>query len=170
MTSGDRQAQLLDQLADFVLANGLDAASLRPMAKAAGTSDRMLLYYFADKNALITAVLGHLAQRMVATLEAQRAPQPLPLDALRKELLAIVLAEDVWPFMRLWLEIAARAARGHALYRPLGEQIGRGFLAWAQGQLRSADPKRDAATLLMTVEGAVLLKSLGLDDVVSDGV
>ena len=38
----DRRALLLGKLADHVLAHGLSASSLRPLAKAAGTSDRML--------------------------------------------------------------------------------------------------------------------------------
>ena len=46
----NRQALLAD-LAEHVLKNGLNNASLRPMAKAAGTSDRMLIYHFGSKDA-----------------------------------------------------------------------------------------------------------------------
>jgi AcrR family transcriptional regulator len=53
MASDDRLSLLLDRLADYVLAHGLTASSLRPLARAAGTSDRMLLYYFADKDAVM---------------------------------------------------------------------------------------------------------------------
>jgi AcrR family transcriptional regulator len=43
-----RRAEIIQRLTDYVLAEGLSAASLRPLAKAAGTSDRLLLYYFND--------------------------------------------------------------------------------------------------------------------------
>ena len=36
---------MTEALADIVLAEGLDALSLRPAAARLGTSDRMLLYY-----------------------------------------------------------------------------------------------------------------------------
>ncbi len=75
----DKRALILDKLADHVLAHGLSASSLRPLAKAAGTSDRMLIYYFADKSALIAAVLQHIAGRMVTLMESAAAPEPLPM-------------------------------------------------------------------------------------------
>ena len=40
---------LLPLLAAYVLEHGLAGLSLRPLAAAAGTSDRMLLYHFASK-------------------------------------------------------------------------------------------------------------------------
>ena len=52
-----RRAEIILRLTDYVLAEGLSATSLRPLAKAAGMRDRMLLYYFADKLVIITAVL-----------------------------------------------------------------------------------------------------------------
>ena len=79
-----------------------------------------------------------------------------------------MLADAMWPYMRLWLEIASLAARGDAFYRSVGEQIARGFLAWGASQLDSANETEraaDAATLLIMTEGMVLLKSVGLDDV-----
>ena len=166
--SGDKRTALLDKLADHVLAHGLSASSLRPLAKAAGTSDRMLLYYFADKDALIAAVLEVVAARMVTLLGVRRAPGVLPFTALRTQLLGIVFADDLWPYMRLWLEMASLAALGDPVFRLVGERIGRGFLAWGAAQLDSADDAArevEAAQLLVAVEGTLVLRSLGLDDV-----
>jgi AcrR family transcriptional regulator len=166
--SDDRRAALLERLADHVLTHGLSASSLRPLAKAAGTSDRMLLYYFPDKGAMIGAVLEVVAARMVALLDARRAAGPLPYAALKAQLLAIVFAEDLWPYMRLWLEMASLAAHGDMVFRAVGEQLGRGFLAWGSAQLDSAsDAARaaESAQLLVAVEGTLLLRSVGLEDV-----
>jgi AcrR family transcriptional regulator len=164
----DRRTALLDKLADHVLAHGLSASSLRPLAKAAGTSDRMLLYYFPDKGALIAAVLEVVAARMVLLLDARRAAGPLPFDALRHQLLDIVFADDFWPYMRLWLEMASLAALGDPVFRMVGEQLGRGFLAWGSAQLDSANDavrEVEAARLLVAIEGTLLLRSVGLADV-----
>jgi AcrR family transcriptional regulator len=163
-----RRAELLDRLADHVLAYGLAASSLRPLAKAAQTSDRMLLYYFKDKADIIAATLECVAARIVALLEARRAPVPLPLDALRRELSAVVLSDEFWPFMRVWLEVAAFAAQGDAFYRTLGARIAHGFLQWGAAQLDSATPEAqaaDAARLLVALEGMIVLKSVGLEDI-----
>jgi AcrR family transcriptional regulator len=58
---------LLPLLAAHVLAEGLGGASLRPLARAAGTSDRMLLYHFGTKEALITDLLGFIAHTYAAS-------------------------------------------------------------------------------------------------------
>jgi AcrR family transcriptional regulator len=166
--SGDKRAALLERLADHILAHGLSASSLRPLAKAAGTSDRMLLYYFPDKDALISAVLEVIAARLVGLLDARRATGLLPFDELKRQLLSIVFADDLWPYMRLWLEMASLAALGDPVFRAVGEQLGRGFLAWGAAQLDSADEATrevEAAQLLVAIEGNLLLRSVGLADV-----
>lgn len=164
-----RRAELVERLADHVLAYGLIASSLRPLAKAAGTSDRMLLYYFNDKAEIIGATLTRIAERMTAMFAEYTAPQPLPLDSLIAHLSAIVLRSDFWPYMCVWLELASRAGRGDSLYAAVAEQIGKGFLAWGAMQLEAPDDKartRDAARLLVAIEGMVLVRAIGLNDVV----
>ncbi|WP_309645950.1 TetR/AcrR family transcriptional regulator [Phenylobacterium sp.] len=168
MKSDDRRAAILDRLADHVLAHGLSAASLRPLAKAAQTSDRMLLYYFKDKAEIIAATLDQVSLRLVALLEDQTAKTPLPLADLRTQLLTLLFAERLWPYMRIWLEVAALAARGDPVYRDVGERIARGFLAWGAAQLDSPTPdarEADAARLMVTIEGMLLMRSVGLEDV-----
>ena len=163
-----RRAALTERLADHVLAHGLAAASLRPLAKAAGTSDRMLLYYFSDKADVIAATLSLVGARLVALMAARMAADPVPLADLRGRLAKVVLADDLWPYMRVWLEIAALSARGDAMYRTIGEAMARGFLAWGEAQLASPTPEQrrvDAAQLLVTVEGLLVLKSVGLGEV-----
>lgn len=166
--SDDRRQALLDRLADYVLAEGLGAASLRPLAAAAGISDRMLLYYFKDKSEIITAVLERIAARLVGRLSKRPNAQPMPLDELSAALIQFLTTPPMRPYMRVWLEIVALAARGDAFYRATGEQIARGFLAWGAAQLDSPTPQRreaDAAKLLVRVEGMLVLQSVGLDDV-----
>jgi AcrR family transcriptional regulator len=169
VTKADRRRdEILDRLADFVLASGLQAASLRPLAQAAGLSDRMLLYYFEDKRQVLAATLERIAQRLVTVLSSRAAPVPLPAAVLQPHLLDLVLDDTLWPYLRLWLQIAAGAGQGDALLRELGGEIGRGFLSWIAAQIAASDDatrERQAAAMLVTIEGLVMLKSVGLEDV-----
>lgn len=161
-----RKAALLDDLADFVLDRGLEAASLRPMAHAAGTSDRMLIYHFGDKDSLIAAVIDHVAARLTGLLQARTAPAPLPADRLQPLLLDMSLEDDIWPYLRLWLQIAARAGQGDPFFRAVGGQIGLGFIGWIAAQIDAetdAARQAQAARLFVLVEGLILVRSLGLD-------
>jgi AcrR family transcriptional regulator len=59
----DRRAKLLDEVADYILSNGLADLSLRPLATAINTSPRMLLYFFGSKERLIAEALAHIRAR-----------------------------------------------------------------------------------------------------------
>ncbi|MEO0362524.1 MAG: TetR family transcriptional regulator [Pseudomonadota bacterium] len=172
MTKADeRRAALLERLADHILAKGLEAASLRALAAAAGTSDRMLLYYFKDKDEILAATLEALAARLVAGLSAAASP-PAPPNAARARLADVAMSEEVWPFMALWLEIAAKAGRGDPFHREVGARLGEGFLAWIESQIDAPADRlgEEAARLFAWLEGAALLKAVGLEEVARRGI
>jgi AcrR family transcriptional regulator len=155
----------IDRMADHLMREGMAGASLRPLAAAAGTSDRMLLYYFANKDELLAATLEHVAARLARLLDgagAGAAPQPFP--TLLAEVWAAVRTPALQPYMRLWLELAAAAARGREPHRAVAGRIADGFLAWAAERLRverEADRAPQAALLLATVDGLALLDAVG---------
>lgn len=166
-----KRAALLERLADFVLAEGLEAATLRALADAAGQSDRMLLYYFKDKDEIVAETLAVLADRFAAALEARRVERPLRKDALHRQLDAVVLDDALWPLLGFRLELAARTARQHTPYAEVGHSMGLAFHGWIEIQLASpnADLRRAEATEIMIgLEGVVLLKSLRMQDFVAE--
>src|SRR5579859_7160709 len=108
-----RREAALRRMADHLLAVGLRGASLRALAAAAGTSDRMLLYYFADKDELLTATLGEVVARMLPLLDAAGTESsPRRGEVLLPEILTVFTRPEIKPFMQLWLELAAYAGRG----------------------------------------------------------
>ncbi len=161
----DRRQAALERMADHLLREGMTGASLRPLAAAAGTSDRMLLYYFADKDELLTATLEHVTARLAGLLdEAGPGRPPLPFSALLAEVWKAIRAPDLQPYMRLWLELAASAARGQDLHRTIAGRIADGFLTWTAERLyveQEADRAPQAALLLATVDGLALLDAVG---------
>lgn len=161
-----RQA-LLEKLVDHVLAHGLPGASLRPLAAAAGTSDRMLLYYFTDKAALIAAILQTGAARMAAALEAATGPERRPVVQLSRELHTLIRHPNFWPYMKLWLEMVALAAQGDAVCRSVGEAVARGFIDWiaARIDVPAAERLLAAQRMLRDVDASAQLIAVGLDDV-----
>lgn len=155
---------LEQQLAQHVLAHGLGQTSLRQLAKAAGTSDRMLLYYFTDKADLLAAVLARLAAGMSAMLEtALPEGEPLTAGDLFRRTAQAALQPALRPYMELWAEIAAEAGRGTAPFTAIADAIAQGFQVWAEARLAEPDPRRRAALaslLIVAVDGAALLAPL----------
>jgi AcrR family transcriptional regulator len=163
-TKQDRRDALVDLMADHLLAHGLGAASLRPLAAAAGTSDRMLLYYFADKEAILTAVFGRIAERF-APLLAGGETGPVSPAALRARLWRQFRAEAAQPFIRLYLELCMAACRGEQPHRMVAAGMAEAFLAFAGAQLAVADEAEravQAALVVAQVDGLLLLDGIGL--------
>ena len=166
MKKGDaRREQILERLADHVLAEGLQGASLRPLAAAAGTSDRMLLHYFENKEALLTATLSLVTQRLIALLEHARV-EPLPFYSLLPHLAATLKDEQIKPYLRLWLELVTFAAAGKEPFRSIAQHICRTLVDWIAGTLRverAEDQAPLAALTLAIVEGLMVFDALGDD-------
>lgn len=163
----DRRDELLDKIADHLLDAGIAGSNLRPLARAIGVSDRMLLYYFKDKDDILQAGLGRVAERLTAMLEAVASPARLRSAELRQLLAPLLLEDALWPYMQLWLEIASLSARRTVPFDAIGKALGEHFLAWARAQLEIEEgvcPEREAVRLFASLEGLVLLKSLGLGE------
>lgn len=155
---------LLPKLAAHVLEHGMGGASLRPLAKAAGTSDRMLVYHFGNKERLVAELLEYIAGVYSTALDmALGADRP----ASRQECFARILAQGrepgMQPFMVLWWEIVAGAARGVPGYAEAAEAMIEKQLAWLEKQmpLDDPDPAGGARYLLTLLEGTLMLGTIG---------
>ncbi|MCL9981729.1 MAG: TetR/AcrR family transcriptional regulator [Erythrobacter sp.] len=164
---------LLPLLAQHVLAHGLGQASLRPLAKAAGTSDRMLLYHFGTKEALIAELLGYLARTYAATLDAALAGErPVTRGQVVARILKHARHPATQPFTALWWEIVAGAARGVDSYRAAAQAMMDELLGWLEGQMPAGDPdpKGGARYLLTLIEGTLMLAAIGHEGTARDGL
>jgi AcrR family transcriptional regulator len=145
-----RRVAVLAKAADYVLERGLAGLSLRPLAKALGTSPRMLLYDFGTKERLIHEVLAEIRRREASLLEVE-----------------VHTLEDVWrwiaaparePFLRLFFEVYV-----DALGREEAEPLVRDWLEF----LRTGwQPPVDeaTATLMVAVVRGLLLDRLATGD------
>lgn len=157
---GPDRLALLDALAAHVLEYGLNTASLRPLAAAAGTSDRMLIYHFGSKDGLIAALLRHLADRMQQGLTAALPPGPFVSEAeLLGTIVGLMRSAPFRPFVRLWFDIVSAAAQGQAAHRAAGQDILDLYCGWIAD--RHPDGPKAAPRVLALLEGILVLDALG---------
>lgn len=87
--------------------------SLRPLAKAVGSSPRVLLYLFGSKDGLIRALLTRARAdeiEMLARLRQPAAGDPPPhLELAATEVWQWLSAEDHRALLKLWVEGYARS-------------------------------------------------------------
>jgi len=157
-TEAKRMA-IAEKLADHLLSQGLKGASLRQMAQAAETSDRMLLHYFADKNELMTQTLKLVADRFLALL-TNAQPLQIPYEHLVRHLSEMVSQPEVKTYLRLWLDLAASSAGGDGIHREIAKRVFHDYFDWVAAALkveREEERKPLAALAVATVEGFVLM-------------
>ena len=164
---------LLPRLAAHVLEHGLSRASLRPLARAAGTSDRMLIYHFGSKAQLLADLLAFVADLYAEALDSALGHERA---ATRQEVAARVLAraraDDMQRFMALWWEIVAGSARGLPGYREAAGAVMDRMLRWLEGQMPAGDPdpQGGARYLLTLIEGAMMLSAAGRPRIAREGL
>ncbi|MEM8724467.1 MAG: TetR/AcrR family transcriptional regulator [Pseudomonadota bacterium] len=164
---------LLPKLAAHVLNHGLGGASLRPLAKAAETSDRMLIYHFGNKELLVTDLLEHIAGIYSTALDAAMGTDR---PKTRKECFDRILEQGSHPMMRpfmvLWWEIVAGSARGIPGYREAADAMMTKQLAWLETQMpeNDPDPAGGARYLMTLLEGTLMLGVVGHERTASEGL
>jgi len=109
-----RRAELAEAATDYALEHGLIGLSLRPLAAAVGTSDRMLLYHFAGKDDLVATVLRTSSDRAVEQIRALP-----PSRDVRRAVLDLWQAATAEPWdrcQRMYVEAAALGLLGREPY------------------------------------------------------
>jgi AcrR family transcriptional regulator len=162
-----RRAALAEAATDYVLEYGLIGLSLRPLAAALGTSDRMLLYHFDDKDELIATVISACTDRSVALLHALP-----PAKGVRRGVLELWAAMRTAPLdqcSRLYAEAAALGLLGREPYVTVVQEANERWVGALVDHLATAGADRRrarrAATLLdATFMGLLLDLPLAPDD------
>jgi AcrR family transcriptional regulator len=154
-----RRAEIVEKLAGHVLRAGLRDTGLRRLAAVAGTSDRMLLYYFENKDEILIAVLTRIASGLTESLGTTLGAAPLPparaLETIWKTLKGDAFADQ----LRLWLDLASHASRGDPFFGEVVARVREDWIAWLSGILDAPGADKAALAVLMmaAVDGQVVL-------------
>jgi AcrR family transcriptional regulator len=155
-----RRLALAEEIAEFVLAEGLGDLGLRGLAHRLGTSGRMLLYYFVTKEQLVIDVLDRIEMRLGVLLAQHISGPPVSAGQFLAKVLELARDPEVAPFVRLWTEVIARGARGEPPYDRVAAKVVTSWLGWIDSRLAPTGKEilGRTAALLSVVEGATLLE------------
>ena len=158
---------LLPLLAAYALEYGIAGLSLRPLAKAAGTSDRMLLYHFGSKEKLLAELLEYIAGGFEAALDGVLPTGRMASRAACLEAVAAATRGPAFgPYLVLWWQIVAGAAQGDVACKAAAGAIRDRLFDWLKELLPLGDPApHEAARHILTlIEGAQMLDAIGRPD------
>jgi AcrR family transcriptional regulator len=159
--SGQRAAHLAGAV-EHVLREGVATLSLRPLAAALGTSDRMLLYYFGTRDDLLAEVLDAVGEQLRTGLTAALPGGPVPPGRLLAALWASLERSGAQAHVRLYLEVSGLAARGRQPFTGLARRVAEDWLSWVGPHLDVPGDERAAAAagLLAALDGVLLVDAV----------
>jgi AcrR family transcriptional regulator len=168
-----RETELLELAYGYVIQHGLADMSLRPLAKAIGSSPRVLLYLFDSKEGLIRALLARARSEELELLSAAPNSGDLGtggLHQIAERLWSWLAADEHRGLLTLWVEGYA-----HSLVDPHGPwgSFARDTVSDWLKVLAAAQPRaerntargRAERTLVLAVLRGALLDLLATGDV-----
>ncbi|GAA4241620.1 TetR/AcrR family transcriptional regulator [Actinomadura meridiana] len=171
----DRRTELTEKALDHVLSNGLIGLSLRPLAAALGTSDRMLIYHFGSKDELIADVVALVNQRFAASFASMAeaaAPARSVGEFVRHAWRALTGADATGP-IRLYLEMCVLALNEPDRWSAALRQIRDPWLGMLRDTVSGfGTPEAQVPVLadliLDTLDGLLLSRLVGTDPARTD--
>ncbi len=151
----ERREAWTREATDYVLAEGLIGLSLRPLAAALGTSDRMLLYHFGTKDDLVAAVLRESNDRAVGCI-GKLEPSP-DLRAAVHDLWSAVSAPELEPCSRMYVEAAALGLLGREPYATVVREANERWIDALVRHLSRSGVARPLAKRAATIMDAAFL-------------
>jgi AcrR family transcriptional regulator len=162
-----RKRELLEAAYHYVLTNGLADMSLRPLAKAIGSSPRVLLFLFGSKDGLIRALLARAREDELTSLHFSH--NELGFVAAGREIWAWLADPAHRALLALWVEGYARSLQGEpGPWADFAQETVRDWLKLLADQQpadqRDTQAAQDERTLLLAVLRGALLDVLATGD------
>lgn len=162
-----KRDELIESATDHVLEHGLIGLSLRPLAAALGTSDRMLIYHFGSKDELIVAVLAAANERSMAMIRT--IPPASSVRQVILDLWSRCAEPDLKACQRMYVEAASLGLFGREPYVTAVRESNEVWLAAMAAQLRASGESalrapRLAALVNAAFNGLFLDLPLGGDE------
>ena len=154
-----RRLEIIAAAATHLVDHGFQNSGLRAIAKSAGISDRMIMYYFETKEELVSEALSLIGESLADGMDKSVPNGNLSPRQLLDELSDALKSEEVQAALRLWFEIVGLAMRGQQPYQKTAALL----LLRSQEQIRKklrSDQKHRAREVLSTLEGQMMIDLL----------
>ncbi len=146
--------RLLDACTDYALEHGLPDR-LGPLATAAGTSSRMLVYHFGTRDGLLREVLGQARRRQVeAFTDLLRLRPGEPYPATLSHAWSAMIGPQGQPYLRMFSRLHHTA--GEPLWPGFRRAASIDWLAPLEEGMRSLGRPELATVVLAVIRGLLM--------------
>jgi AcrR family transcriptional regulator len=143
-----RPDELLDAIVQYLIRHGIVDLSLRPLAKAVGSSPRGLLYYFGSKEKMVIKVLAEIRHRQRNLYHGMQAAT---FEQACRAVWKQMSAPKSEPLFRFFFEAYGLALRHQRLYKHFLHSTVNDWLDFIAAPLQHEGIKRKQAYALSTI-------------------
>lgn len=143
-------------------AEGLGAVTFGRVARQTGTSDRIVVYYFPNKDALVTAVLTGVGEQLQAALAPSLVGAFSNHLDLARAAYPVLARPASDPVFALFFEAVGLAAAGREPYRSVVPRLVDGWVEWTSEFVAGPPAQRraEAAAAVAMLDGLLLLRQI----------
>jgi AcrR family transcriptional regulator len=167
VTASTAKERLLGGAIDYIATHGAADVSLRQVAKAIGSSHRMLIH-FESKEGLLVEVVRAVEERQRMLFAELDADESASVGELGRRFWQRLSAPENWPYVRLLFEIYGRALQGDQRSKPLLDGLVESWLPplteWARRRGLPPEQARGYARLGVAVPRGLLLDLMATGD------
>jgi AcrR family transcriptional regulator len=157
----DRE-DIVEAAIDLVLAEGLASLSYGKVAKSLGISDRMVVYYFASKEVLVTSVVEAMGARLHDVLSGA-FPTPASADQLLRTAWPLLASSKVDQLMAVYFEVVGLATAKKEPYVALSAALVESWVSWISELIRGDGPaerRRLALSIVARIDGLLMIRQV----------
>jgi AcrR family transcriptional regulator len=143
-----RPGELRNAIVQYLIKYGLNALSLRPLAKALGCTPRVLLYHFGSKEKMVIEVLAQVRQKQRAVYGQLEGTS---FAEVCQTIWARMSAPDSEPLFRLFFETYGIALRHPKLYEAFLHDTIEDWLQLLTDELGGEGHQRKQARAIATI-------------------
>ncbi len=149
---------LLDGALIVARRDGLSALTFGAVARELKIADRTVVYYFPNKQALVSAVLEEVSRRLAERLDLADVTKGSLVDSLW----SVLIHPKAEPTLRLFFETAGLAAAGREPFAEAAAALTTYWIEWVASRLSGSAKarRREAEAIVATLDGLLLLRIL----------
>lgn len=153
--------EVLAAAVDVALDSGMTGLTFARVAERLGASDRMVVYYFASKAELISAVAGELGAELQSLLAEAFGDEPADADQLLAAAWPVLATKRADRIFAVFFEMMGLASAGQAPYAGLVGVVMNSWADWLAERVKGSRPeirRQRALSVMARIDGLLLIR------------
>ncbi|MBI5338773.1 TetR family transcriptional regulator [Mycobacterium sp. BK558] len=154
--------EILEGAVQAAVDHGLSSLTFGRLARRLGTSDRVIVYYFPTKNALVTDVLVAIGVRLQEVLAGAFPDKAADHRQMVAAAYPVLANSAVDPLFAVYFEACGLAAAHQAPFHEVAPQLMAAWVDWLADFFSGSRARRtrEAEATMALVDGLLLMRHL----------